>query len=159
LIAAALASSIVFYVGCGIVECDVSVSSYGGGLRICEWRPESEGGIRPDGMRSALRAGLVPHNLRTSSAIVPQWGQYGDYQGIVRGRYVCIPYWIPLAATALPTALLFACGRRRRGYPFCERCGYNLTGNTSGRCPECGTPLEADVPGQPPSDEREEPTV
>ena len=25
--------------------------------------------------------------------------------------------------------------------PFCTRCGYDLTGNTSGRCPECGTAL------------------
>jgi hypothetical protein len=23
----------------------------------------------------------------------------------------------------------------------CSRCGYNLTGNTSGVCPECGTPV------------------
>jgi hypothetical protein len=23
---------------------------------------------------------------------------------------------------------------------FCSNCGYDLTGNTSGRCPECGTP-------------------
>lgn len=23
----------------------------------------------------------------------------------------------------------------------CGRCGYNLTGNLSGQCPECGTPL------------------
>jgi predicted amidophosphoribosyltransferase len=26
--------------------------------------------------------------------------------------------------------------RRRRG--LCEKCGYDLTGNTSGICPECG---------------------
>jgi hypothetical protein len=24
----------------------------------------------------------------------------------------------------------------------CQRCGYNLTGNTSGICPECGTPVD-----------------
>lgn len=23
-------------------------------------------------------------------------------------------------------------------YPICSSCGYNLTGNVSGRCPECG---------------------
>ncbi len=25
--------------------------------------------------------------------------------------------------------------------PLCPRCGYNLTGNVSGICPECGRPL------------------
>ena len=27
----------------------------------------------------------------------------------------------------------------------CQTCGYNLTGNVSGRCPECGTDVAADV--------------
>jgi len=34
----------------------------------------------------------------------------------------------------------------RRGvsppWPECSHCGYNLTGNVSGICPECGTPIE-----------------
>ena len=25
---------------------------------------------------------------------------------------------------------------------LCKECGYNLTGNVSGRCPECGTTIE-----------------
>jgi hypothetical protein len=25
--------------------------------------------------------------------------------------------------------------------PHCRRCGYDLTGNVSGACPECGTPV------------------
>ena len=29
----------------------------------------------------------------------------------------------------------------------CGHCGYNLTGNTSGRCPECGT----EIPDKPPT--------
>jgi len=37
--------------------------------------------------------------------------------------------------------------RRRRG--LCVRCGYNLEGNTSGDCPECGTKFELGV-GEPP---------
>jgi hypothetical protein len=45
----------------------------------------------------------------------------------------------------------------RPGIPpgHCRKCGYNLTGNTSGRCPECGTSVppgtkrtgDADGPG------------
>jgi len=31
--------------------------------------------------------------------------------------------------------------RRRGASDRCRNCGYNLTGNTSGICPECGTPL------------------
>jgi uncharacterized paraquat-inducible protein A len=30
--------------------------------------------------------------------------------------------------------------RRRRAAHLCPRCGYCLTGNVSGVCPECGTP-------------------
>jgi len=34
-----------------------------------------------------------------------------------------------------------------RRYPagFCQICRYNLTGNESGVCPECGTPIAAEV--------------
>ena len=28
----------------------------------------------------------------------------------------------------------------------CSACAYNLTGNVSGRCPECGTPIERTIP-------------
>jgi len=28
----------------------------------------------------------------------------------------------------------------KKGIPICIPCGYNLTGNESGTCPECGTP-------------------
>jgi hypothetical protein len=31
--------------------------------------------------------------------------------------------------------------RRARLYPWCKNCAYNLTGNTSGICPECGTSI------------------
>lgn len=34
--------------------------------------------------------------------------------------------------------------------PRCVRCGYNLTGNVSGICPECGTPVVL-IPSAPPT--------
>jgi hypothetical protein len=34
--------------------------------------------------------------------------------------------------------------------PRCVRCGYNLTGNVSGICPECGTPVDL-IPSSPPT--------
>ena len=35
--------------------------------------------------------------------------------------------------------------RRAKLIRLCESCGYNLTGNTSGVCPECGTPATDDT--------------
>lgn len=42
--------------------------------------------------------------------------------------------------------------RPRRGSPRCAQCGYNLTGNVSGRCPECGTSIlpQGSVSRRPP---------
>jgi hypothetical protein len=52
-------------------------------------------------------------------------------------RFLTVPLWLPLLLVAVPTALLWW---RDRRFPagHCQHCGYNLTGNVSGRCPECG---------------------
>ena len=45
----------------------------------------------------------------------------------------------------LASRLLYVCMLYRRvldDTPRCDYCGYNLTGNRSGRCPECGTPFD-----------------
>ena len=45
----------------------------------------------------------------------------------------------------LASRLLYACMIFQRvldDTPRCDCCGYNLTGNRSGRCPECGTPFD-----------------
>jgi len=52
---------------------------------------------------------------------------------------VRVPLLIPFLIVAIATAYLWERDRRApRGH--CVACGYDLTGNTSGVCPECGAP-------------------
>lgn len=52
-----------------------------------------------------------------------------------------IPLWIAFVLFFVPSLLAW---RRSRKPPpsFCQKCGYNLTGNVSGVCPECGTEIK-----------------
>ncbi len=61
-----------------------------------------------------------------------------------------VPLWILLLLAAIPTVVLWL---RDRRYPpgHCRKCGYDLTGNVSGICPECGTAIRAG--GDPSSQE------
>ncbi len=59
--------------------------------------------------------------------------------GFNRRAWVNIPLWLPLALCAIPTAVLFYVDRKRPPPGHCRSCGYDLTGNVSGVCPECGS--------------------
>ncbi len=79
------------------------------------WRAGRNWGRRSIGVR-------MPKRMRDD-------GQISQYR---------FPLWIPFAACALPTAILWYHDRRRPGPGQCQTCGYDLTGNQSGNCPECG---------------------
>ena len=51
---------------------------------------------------------------------------------------IILPLWLLLLVIGLPTCLLWWRNRRRFPHGHCRNCGYDLTGNVSGRCPECG---------------------
>lgn len=51
---------------------------------------------------------------------------------------VGVPAWIPVLVFGLPVALGYWHKRRSLRGDGCRVCGYNLTGNVTGRCPECG---------------------
>lgn len=57
--------------------------------------------------------------------------------------------WLPSWPVALPLIVWFAVMAERRSYRrrtgCCLHCGYNLTGNVTGRCPECGAPTRRGV--------------
>lgn len=56
-------------------------------------------------------------------------------------------FLIPLAALlAIPVAILWRLDRPRVVPGHCSVCGYDLTGNTSGRCPECGEATSPEAP-------------
>jgi hypothetical protein len=56
---------------------------------------------------------------------------------IILKEIVIIPLWILVVPVAIASVFLRQVGR---SYPkgFCQSCGYNLTGRSSARCPECG---------------------
>ena len=56
-----------------------------------------------------------------------------------------IPFWMPTLLAGVPTLYLFWRDRRNRLAGFCGRCGYNLFGNKSGKCPECGREIRRRV--------------
>ena len=82
---------------------------------------------------------------RTKSMELVLWPEeiYTKYPD---ARVLRIPLWMPFSAVLLPTILLWFLDRRRPRPGHC-RCGYNLTGLTSGRCPECGAPALASPAG------------
>jgi hypothetical protein len=62
---------------------------------------------------------------------------------IFPGSVIELPLWLPFVVVAIPTVFLFWRDRRRLYPPgHCQTCGYNLTGNVSGVCPECGEPCK-----------------
>jgi hypothetical protein len=71
----------------------------------------------------------------------PRMGVGFRWPRIVTER-VIVPLWGPLVLFMIYPCMAMISGpyrryRRRRG-GLCIRCGYNLTGNVSGVCPECG---------------------
>jgi len=60
--------------------------------------------------------------------------------------FAFLPFWLVLLLTALPTAWLWHRDRRRIRPGCCIRCGYDLTGNTSGVCSECGEKIAGATP-------------
>ncbi len=55
-------------------------------------------------------------------------------------RLVDFPHWVVTATGAVMPVVRYRRRRRQPAPGLCTHCGYDLTGNASGACPECGTP-------------------
>jgi hypothetical protein len=56
-----------------------------------------------------------------------------------------VPHWFPMLLFAVPRTMRIRSILKQRRLAMsghCRRCGYNLTGNVSGVCPECAMSIE-----------------
>jgi hypothetical protein len=60
------------------------------------------------------------------------WGAIAGGIGMIWGL-IAVAYWV----------------RPKRAAGLCAKCDYNLTGNVSGICPECGTPVPLSTSNEP----------
>jgi hypothetical protein len=139
----------------GVGFCALALLSWG--LSLCSWFGLAHNG--KDFWQIALHQGVAWVRLVRTPAppqfAPPGWIPYftialgkpvwrnvglnGSWSG---GWDVVLPLWIPFLLVAFPTGTLFYLDRRRIPPHCCLGCGYDLTGNTSGTCPECGEKME-----------------
>ena len=89
--------------------------------------------------------------------VTPIWPPIPEAPPPLHDSFVSLrfPLWVPFALTAILPALWVwrrlrdRLTRQADGMPHCPKCDYNLTGNVSGICPECGTPIPADLVRRP----------
>ncbi|MCC7292443.1 MAG: hypothetical protein IT449_10335 [Phycisphaerales bacterium] len=109
--------------------CERSIGGSGIGLWFPIWR------------NRRIVPGIVYFEVETRAS-VPATREIAI--GLTRGLKIAI--WIPFLLAFLPLVLTFIARhvmrsvQEARQHPCC-RCGYDLTGNVSGVCPECGVPL------------------
>jgi hypothetical protein len=86
--------------------------------------------------------GLAAALMVAAAAVV--WWQGAPAGDVLRGYAVGLPFYL---APTLAIIWIWAAVRRRRRRKAiesgrCPSCGYDLAGNVSGVCPECGVPVE-----------------
>lgn len=77
----------------------------------------------------------------------PHYNRIDTYNALVLG--VAIPLWCLMLPTMILAVLFKRAGRRRSPPGFCPFCRYDLTANTSGICPECGSRIEPEQTASP----------
>jgi len=145
---------------------DLHVRWSDGLLRILLFRSDRPMTYRIQGSRIAVRSDqstmtysiqfVHPQVLRALSRRgnpVPAlaWNRnFGDPAlgpAAIMNSFVRMPNWVPPTLFLIYPLAVFIRSRlraRKAGPDECSGCGYNLTGNTTGRCPECGSNFFAD---------------
>ena len=75
----------------------------------------------------------------TAAWVLHAWKLFTSPGGL--RNLASVEFWAPVAFVVIALLLLWLPDRRRPSLGHCLNCGYNLTGNESGVCPECATPV------------------
>jgi len=93
-----------------------------------------------------VRLTAVPiQNRRDFGLVWPSFDVLHRTGAADRSLFVFMPFWLLFVGAALPTFLILVRDRRPRAGVPCNRCEYDLKGNVTGICPECGTPIPEEV--------------
>jgi hypothetical protein len=105
---------------------------------------QQEAAADPWQFESASHARDSQISINTLGVFFGTWSVEGMSNFIdFHASEAAVPIWmLSLATSTLPLLALWRWHRRRRTLKLnaCSTCGYSLKGNTSGVCPECGSP-------------------
>jgi len=119
--------------------------------RPCDWYVNGVmlRGLIPDTFGSPRTCHWTPPGMRSNSmSFSARWPDETHSLAQITIHHLQVNLWLPFA---LLGALACACEvrrhiRRARQKGCCD-CGYNLTGNVSGVCPECGAAVPEKIKG------------
>src|ERR1043166_984271 len=119
-------------------------------LTVYRWTPTAECGLLSGTLfwetYPANDSGSAPYwsiwwNTETLKVVSPYGIRLPSRHSAFTIDVFFLPFWLPFVIVVIPTAILWHRHRRRIPPGHCAYCNYNLTGNTTGICPECGTPI------------------
>lgn len=108
---------------------DYAILMQGGSVMYISGDPFSVEGSPQDGFELGLSDDI------SILAWLPFWAQSPD------GTFAVVPLWVLAVISGCAAMGTFAARKgspRHRPAVTCASCQYDLTGNVSGRCPECG---------------------
>lgn len=106
-----------------------------------------------EALGSVVWEGPVAHpehgfSVHARARVVSPLATGGRYGYTVRYDSIFVAWWLIALAFTLPplgVAAIKRIRRARRRAGLCGKCAYDLTGNVSGICPECGTKICSSV--------------
>lgn len=105
-----------------------------GGLTLRRW---SHGRTKPFALGLCM-PDMRKWRIKPSNPFIRLIGAGNRIKKPIKVVDYTIPLWCPFLAVAIPTAILAWPDRWRRIPGLCTECRYDLRGNVSGICPECG---------------------